>query len=83
MIPSIDRKEWYGLVTGAIEPRITSRLLKIKLNILRRKVSRGLLSPQKAIQELYSDCKKNWDLYKQDILIIFNKYKKEKINHVE
>jgi hypothetical protein len=82
MIPSIEKKEWYGLVTGAIEPRLSSRLLKIKLSILRRKVIRGLLTPKQAIEELVKDCEKHYDLYKQDIQLIFNKKKKENIGHL-
>ena len=81
MIPSIDRKEWYGLVTGSIEPRLSSRLLKIKLSLIRRKVNRGILTPRQAVVELFKDCDKNYDLYKQDLQVIFGNRKKENIDH--
>ncbi len=79
MIPPVDRKEWYGLVTGSLEPRLSSRLLKIKLSLLRRKVNRGILTPRQAIEELFKDCDKNYDIYKQDLQLIFGK--KENIDH--
>jgi len=82
MIPSVNRKEWRVLIMGSIEPTITSRLLKIKLSILHRKVKHGMISPKKAVEELFQDCKKHYDLYRQDIQSIFER-KKEYIKHMQ
>ncbi len=80
MIPPVERKEWYELVTGSIEPNLTSRLLKIKISVLRRKVNRGLITAEEAVKELMKECEKHYDLYRQDLQVIF-KNKKESAQH--
>jgi hypothetical protein len=71
MIPSIRRKEWRDLVTGSIDPRINSHSLKIKLNIIKRKVVMGTMSPESAVMELFVECKTHFNLYKYDLHHIF------------
>jgi hypothetical protein len=80
MVPSINRKEWYALIMATLDPAITSRLFKIKLNILRRKVKRGMISTKNAVEELFKDCEKHYDLFRQDLELIFRR-KKENINN--
>jgi hypothetical protein len=79
MIPSIRRKEWRELVTGTIEPRISSHALRIKLNTIKRKVIKGTLSPESGVMELFVECKTHLDLYRNDLHYIF---KKENAEHV-
>ncbi len=81
MIPSVDRKEWYDLVTGSLKPKLTSPLLKIKISIFRRKVNRGMLTTKQAITELMKDCEKNYELYRQDLHQIFRNKKEESLHH--
>jgi hypothetical protein len=71
MLPSIRRKEWRELVTGSIDPTINSHSLKIKLSIIKRKVERGLMSPDNAVMELFVECKTHFNLYKHDLHHIF------------
>lgn len=82
MIPSIDRKEWFELVTGSSDPGITSPLFKIKVSILRRKVIRKVLTPEQAVKELMKDCEKHYVFYRQDLHKIFGKKKEENIHHL-
>ncbi len=79
MLPSIRRKEWRELVTGTINPKISSHSLRIKLNSIRRKVASGLLSPDNAALELFVECKTHLSLYRNDLHHIF---KKEQTQHV-
>jgi hypothetical protein len=79
MIPSIRRKEWRELVTGSIDPRISSHAFKIKLNTIKRKVVLGTLSPENAVMELFVECKVHFDLYRNDLHHIFIK---ENAEHV-
>ncbi len=81
MITSVDRKEWYNLVTGSLQPTLTSPLLKIKISIFNRKVNRGMLTTQQAITELMKDCEKHYELYKQDLHQIFGNKKEEHLHH--
>ena len=81
MIPSVERKEWYELVTGSIEPNLSSRLLKIKISILRRKVNRGLITAAEAVKELMKDCEEHYDLYRQDLQAIFKNKTAESTRH--
>ena len=71
MLPSIRRKEWRELVTGSIHPTIQSHSLKIKLSIIRKKVERGMISPENAIMELFVECKTHFNTYKNDLYQIF------------
>jgi hypothetical protein len=71
MMPSIRRKEWRELVTGSIDPRINSHSLRIKLNLIRRKVILGTMSPDNAVMELFVECKSHFNLYKYDLQNIF------------
>jgi hypothetical protein len=71
MIPSIRRKEWRELVTGSIRPTIHSHSLKIKLSIIRKKVERGMISPENAVMEFFVECKTHFNSYKKDLHQIF------------
>jgi hypothetical protein len=73
MIPSIQRKEWLELIMGSFDPPISSHLLKIRINTLRKKVKRKLVTPETAVNELYDDCKKHQDIYKNDLFTIFKR----------
>lgn len=75
MLPSLKQKEWLQLVMGNIDPRISSHLLKIKVNTLRQKVRRKMVSAEEAASELYEDCKKHQDIYQNDLHLIFKKQK--------
>lgn len=79
MIPSIRRKEWRDLVTGSIEPRISSPTFKIKLNIIKKKVLKGTLSTENAVMELFVECKSHFDLYRNDLHNIFKKENAESL----
>lgn len=73
MIPSIRRKEWRELVTGSIDPRISSHSLKIKLNSIRKNVVQGTMSTDNAVMDLFVECKTHFDLYRNDLHHIFKK----------
>lgn len=73
MLPPIERKEWLELVMGTLDPPITSHLLKIRLNTLRKKVKRKMISSDEAVLELYNDCMSYQDIYRNDLHTIFPK----------
>jgi hypothetical protein len=73
MIPSITHIEWSELVTGIKNVNLSSHSLRIKINILRKKIQNGNMTSELAVEELYNDCKKHYDLYKNDLFMIFPK----------
>jgi hypothetical protein len=75
MIPSISHVEWSEIVTGNINVNLSSHSLRIKINNLRRKIKNGHLTTELAVKELYCDCKKHYEIYKNDLFQIFPKAK--------
>ena len=53
------------------DPPVSSHLLKIKINTLRRKVQHNFISADEAVKELYLDCKMHENIYKKDLYKIF------------
>jgi hypothetical protein len=80
MIPSIRRKEWRELVTGSINPTINSHSLKIKISLIKKKVERGMMSPDSAVMDLFVECKTHFNLYKHDLHQIFMVESPEHVN---
>lgn len=72
MIPSQKKKEWRYLLEGKLTPHLTSHLLKIKLNTLRQKLKRKMISLEDAILDLHHDCELNEDIYMNDLHKIFH-----------
>ncbi|MBN1953093.1 MAG: hypothetical protein JW801_17950 [Bacteroidales bacterium] len=76
MIPSTEEREWRDLLLGKIDPAVTSHLFKIKLITLRQRLKRGQTKLEDAVQELHMDCSLHEDIYRNDLLKIFqNKHK--------
>lgn len=62
---------------GTIKPEISSHLLKMKLNTLKQKIRRKIITPETAARELYEDCATHEDLYMKDLHVIFKSVKKQ------
>ncbi|MBN1598526.1 MAG: hypothetical protein JW894_09550 [Bacteroidales bacterium] len=77
MIPSIKNKGWRELLLETGKYNISSHLLKMKLNAIKKRLNLGALSLEQAINELYKECADNPDLYQNDIYQIF----KHETNH--
>lgn len=72
MIPSVERKEWAGLITGKDTVKLSCFSLKMKISSLNMGYKTGLMSLDEAIDDLHAMCLKYEKLFKEDIKRIFN-----------
>ena len=71
MVPEKSRPEWAELISGKIDPELSSFSLKMKVNSVRQLVKAGQLSLNDAIDDLYDLCIKYEKIYTEDINKVF------------
>ena len=71
MIPDISRPEWEDLVSGQINPKITSLSFQLKLNNLKLSVSLKKMDLKSAANDLHKYCIAKEKLYQKDLNLIF------------
>lgn len=72
MIPDINRPEWEELITGKINPDLSSFSLKMKINSTKQFYNLGRMNLKDAIKELHELCIKYEKIYSTDLEKIFN-----------
>lgn len=70
-IPSKDRQEWSLLVSGKINHNYQNYVLQTKTYQMQKDISRGRISTEKAIDDLYTLCSKYALAVQKDFKQIF------------
>jgi len=70
MVVNVTSTKWKQLLQGAIEPKLTSLALQIKINFLKLNVKTGKISIDDAVKELIEFCNKNNKAFENDIQTI-------------
>lgn len=73
-LPPKNRPEWEDLVKGKINHRFTNFTLQMKSADYSKKLSKGEITPQQAIDEIYSLCSKYILAVQQDMKAIFKEW---------
>jgi len=72
MVPEISRREWEDIVSGKINPKLTSLSLQMKLNNLQLSIRLKKTDVKYAAIELHSFCSEREKMYEKDLNMIFN-----------
>ena len=72
MIPDANKIEWSQLVSGAIQPTISSLSLQLKINALKLDYKLTKIDLKTAAYELQKFCQLNEKIHQKDINNIFN-----------
>jgi hypothetical protein len=71
MIPNSSRPEWEKLITGELNPKLTSLSLQLKINALKLDIKLNRINKQEAILQLQTFCQTNESMVQKDLAIIF------------
>jgi hypothetical protein len=72
MIPDTNRSEWANLITGLINPQISSLTLQLKLNSLKLDLKLKHMDLKTAIADLHKFCLQHEQMIQKDINKIFS-----------
>ena len=71
MIPDIRKGEWADILSGSLNPKLTSFSLQMKVNTLKLNVKLQKTSLVDAVYELYKFVSSNEQMYQKDVNTIF------------